>query len=125
MGFFDSLVSNLEKKAAKQQSAISKGRMKKTDEIKGGNSNIPQEAGMYRHVNKKTGEVEYVGQTDNLRVRQQQHARDGKLDTSTQDVHYSTARKGATKDDLCNTEKSHIKRNKPSGNKTIGGNGKR
>lgn len=80
---------------------------------------------MYRHVNKSTGKVEYVGQTDNLRVRQQQHARDGKLDTSKQDVHYAVAKKGSTKDDLCDTEKAHIKKKKPSGNKTRGGNGKR
>jgi len=109
----------------KKKSAIRSGRMKKTDKIKGSSSSIPEEPGMYRHVNKKTGEVEYVGQTDNLRVRQQQHARDGKLDTSKQNVEYSVAKKSATKDDLCNTEKAHIKRKKPSGNKTKGGNGKR
>ena len=133
MGFWNSvgkaLDSFTEKKTVererKKQSAISRGRMKKTDQIKGSSSNIPQEPGMYRHVNKQTGEIEYVGQTDNLRVRQQQHARDGKLNPSTQDVHYSIAKSSATKDDLCETEKDHIKRNKPSGNKTKGGNGKR
>lgn len=135
MGFWDTVGSALGKvaeaaekateKERKKQSAINSGRMRKTDKIKGSQASIPQEAGMYRHVNKTTGEVEYVGQTDNLRVRQQQHARDGKLDTSKHDVHYSVARAESTKDDLCNTEKDHIKRKQPSGNKTIGGNGKR
>ncbi|WP_434528783.1 hypothetical protein [Vibrio sp. K4] len=135
MGFLDNvgkvlgIVADTAGKVAererKKQSAINRGRMRKTDQIKGSSSNIPQEPGMYRHVNKQTGEIDYVGQTDNLRVRQQQHARDGKLNTSTHDVHYSVARNSATKDDLCETEKDHIKRNKPSGNKTKGGNGKR
>ena len=99
--------------------------MRKTNKIKGSDANIPAEAGMYRHVDRSTGEVVYVGQTNNLRVRQQQHMRDGKLDLAIHDVHYSVAREGATKDDLCDTEKAHIKRKKPSGNKTIGGNGRR
>ena len=109
----------------KKQSAINSGRMRKTNKIKGSDANIPAEAGMYRHVDRSTGEVVYVGQTNNLRVRQQQHMRDGKLDLAIHDVHYSVAREGATKDDLCDTEKAHIKRKKPSGNKTIGGNGRR
>lgn len=115
MGFLDNvgkvlgIVADTAGKVAererKKQSAINRGRMRKTDQIKGSSSNIPQEPGMYRHVNKQTGEIDYVGQTDNLRVRQQQHARDGKLNTSTHDVHYSVARNSATKDDLCETEK--------------------
>lgn len=109
----------------KNKSAIGVGRMKITDQVKGPHATIPPLPGMYRHINKITGEIEYVGQTDNLRVRQQQHAREGKLDLSKQDVHYSVARVDATKDDLCDTEKDHIKRKKPTGNKTKGGNGKR
>ncbi|MEH6454297.1 MAG: GIY-YIG nuclease family protein [Psychromonas sp.] len=107
------------------KSAITSGRMRITNKIKGSQSKIPQKAGMYRHVDRITGEIEYVGQTNNLRVRQQQHAREGKLDISKHDVHYSVAKNEATKDDLCDTEKAHIKKNKPSGNKTKGGNGKR
>ena len=124
MGFFDGVSKFLgdkldegkdrqEKLLKKHESAIKSGRMKQTDQVTGSNSNIPKEPGVYRHVNKQNGAVEYVGQTDDLRVRQQQHARDGKLDTSKQDIHYSVAKDGATKDDLCNTEKEHIKRKKP------------
>ncbi len=123
--FFVRVDKKVPKKELKKQSAINKGRMRKTDQIKGRGANIPQKPGIYRHVNKDNGKVEYVGQTNNLRVRQQQHARDGKLNTLKQYIYYSVAKNRATKDDLCNTEKAHIKSKKPSGNKTKGGNGRR
>jgi hypothetical protein len=107
------------------RSALPPGRMPRTDVIKGSNSPIPAAPGAYRHINKETGAIEYVGQSDNLRVRQQQHARDGKLDTEKQFVQYGKARPDATKDDLCNTERKHIATHSPSGNKTKGGNGRR
>ena len=122
---FAGVDKKVSKKELKKQSAIKKGRMRKTDQIKGRGASIPQKPGIYRHVNKDNGKVEYVGQTNNLRVRQQQHARDGKLNTLKQYIYYSVATIGATKDELCNTEKAHIKRKKPSGNKTKGGNGRR
>ncbi|MFI3190399.1 hypothetical protein BCS42_01875 [Crenothrix sp. D3] len=129
MGFLSSLfgasTEGTQNSQEKKQSALGKGRMKETDSIKGKNSPLPSKNGIYQHINKKTGEVEYVGQTDNLRKRQQEHARAGKLDTETQKVRFAVAREGATKDDLLQTEKAHIKRNKPSGNKTEGGNGRR
>jgi hypothetical protein len=106
-------------------SALPPGRMRKTDVIKGGESGIPAAPGAYRHINKQTGHIEYVGQTDNLRVRQQQHAREGKLDTTKQFVQYGVARVDASKDELCQTERDHIARHRPSGNKTKGGNGRR
>jgi hypothetical protein len=65
----------------------------------------------------------YVGQSNDLRVRQQQHARTGQLDTTKHVVQYTVARPDATKDDLCRTEQCHIARHSPSGNKTKGGNG--
>ena len=108
-----------------KRSAINRGRMHKTDQIKGSKSKIPPEPGVYRHVDKATGKNIYTGQTNNLRKRQQEHARKGKLNTSKHDVHWSSAKKLATKDDLCATEKAHIKRNKPINNKTRGGNGRR
>lgn len=106
-------------------SAIPSGRMRETDKIKGKDSTIPNKPGEYRHINKNTGEVEYVGQTNDLRKRQQEHARNGKLDTNEQKVAYSVAKPDATKDDLLKTEKDHIKRHNPSGNTYEGGNGRR
>lgn len=140
MGLFDTLSSigktliktaqNASMESYKRQesvrgSAIPPGRMRETDVVKGKKCNIPHEPGMYRHVNKETGKVEYAGQTNDLRKRQQEHARDGKLDTSTQKVAYSTSKPNATKDNLLKTEKEHIKRHDPSGNTYAGGNGRR
>ena len=107
------------------RSALPPGRMKMTDVIKGPGCAIPHEPGTYRHVDKKTKTIVYVGQSNDLRVRQQQHARSGRLDTATHAVQYRVARPDATKDDLCRTEQCHIERHKPIGNKTKGGNGRR
>ncbi len=132
MGLFDFLsdvakgvVEKAEQEASKRASALPSGRMKETDKIKGPDSPLPNAPGEYRHRNKSTGEVEYVGQTDNLRKRQQEHARNGKLDTDKQYVQYGEAKSTASKDDLLKTEVDHIARHKPSGNTTKGGNGRR
>ena len=140
MGIFDFLgkaATSAQKKAEQKQhemnhysknaigSAIPPGRMKETDKIKGKDSRIPQEPGIYRHRNKETDKIDYVGQTNNLRKRQQEHARNGKLNPETQYVQYSSSKKDASKDDLLQTEKDHIARHNPKGNTTKGGNGRR
>ncbi|HOE91388.1 MAG TPA: GIY-YIG nuclease family protein [Candidatus Cloacimonadota bacterium] len=136
MSFFNGLKNAISKVAEDERkrqtkqstshvSALPPGRMKETDTIKGKDCEIPNTPGAYRHINKETGEVDYVGQTDNLRKRQQEHERNGKLDTKSQTVACKEAKADASKDDLCNTERDHIKRHNPSGNKTKGGNGRR
>jgi hypothetical protein len=105
--------------------AIPRGRMKQTDIVTGPDSSLPHAPGVYRHVDKSTGTVDYVGQANDLRKRQQEHVRSGKLDPERQFVQYSEARETATKDDLCRTEVEHIARHHPSGNTTKGGNGRR
>jgi hypothetical protein len=99
--------------------------MHETDVIKGRECLIPRAPGAYRHIDKETETVVYVGQSNDLRVRQQQHARAGRLDTTMRVVQYALARPDATKDDLCRTEQRHIARHEPTGNKTKGGNGRR
>lgn len=99
--------------------------MRQTDVVKGQNSPLPKEPGMYRHRNKITNEIDYVGQTNNIRKRQQEHTRSGKLNPDTQYVQYGTCRDGSSKDTMLQTEKNHIKRHKPSGNSTGGGNGRK
>jgi hypothetical protein len=135
MGLFDflsdaakSVLEKVEQEANRHSargSALPSGRMRETDQVKGNDSPLPSSPGMYRHINKETGSVDYVGQTDNLRKRQQEHARTGKLDTDKQLVQYGVAKPDASKGDLCQTEVDHIARHKPSGNKTKGGNGRR
>lgn len=112
-------------KGSSGESSLPSGRMRETDKIKGKDSPLPDSPGVYRHRNKETREVDYVGQTDNLRKRTQEHARTGKLDTEKQYVQYGESKSGSSKDNLCKTEKDHIARHKPSGNKTKGGNGRR
>jgi len=106
-------------------SAVRPGRMRQTDKVKGADSPLPNKPGIYQHINKETGDREYVGQTNDLRVRQQQHVRCGKLDPETQYIRFAVAREDATKDDLCQTEIDHIARHNPAGNTTRGGNGRR
>lgn len=109
----------------KSRSAIPPGRMRQTDTIKGKDCPLPAEPGIYRHVNKKSGEVDYVGQTDNIRKRQQEHAREGKLNPVEQRIAWAQARSNATRESLLKTEKDHISRHNPSGNTYKGGNGRR
>lgn len=109
----------------KNRSAIPPGRMRQTDTIKGKDCPLPAEPGIYRHVNKKSGEVDYVGQTDNIRKRQQEHAREGNLNPVEQQIVWAQARSDATRESLLQTEKDHIGRHNPSGNTYKGGNGRR
>ncbi len=99
------------------------GRMKKTDIIVGPDSPIPNEPGIYRHIDKITNLIVYIGQSLNVRTRQQQHARSGKLDPDKHWVIYTTL-KTLSKVALRMIEKEHIKRHNPSGNTCKGGNGR-
>lgn len=99
------------------------GRMKKTDKIVGPDSTIPGEPGIYRHIDKITKTIIYIGQSLNVRTRQQQHARNGKLDPEKHWVVYTTL-KELSKTALRYIEKAHIKRHNPPGNLCKGGNGR-
>ncbi|WP_158301768.1 GIY-YIG nuclease family protein [Paenibacillus mesophilus] len=109
----------------KQFSALPPGRMREATIVKGDFCDIPESPGIYRHRNKSDSRIVYVGQTDNLRRRQQQHVSSGKLILDTMYIQYAVIKPEATKDDMLNTEKDHIKRHSPEGNKTKGGNGRR
>ena len=100
------------------------GRMFEDHDVKGKVCRIPNALGIYRHVDKVTGNVDYVGQSDNLRQRQQQHVQNGKLNLDTHKVAWKSLDNGS-KDDLCRTEVDHIARHNPGGNSTRGGNGRR
>lgn len=122
------LFNKAKEAAVKQEranlSSSGPGRMSKTDVIKGPDCKIPNSPGTYRHRDKETGKIVYIGDTQNLKKRQQEHARNGKLDTSKQYVEYSKSKEDATREERRQTEKDHIKRHNPSGNKTQGGNGR-
>ena len=94
-------------------SNLRSGRMATDTTVKGSACKIPSEPGVYRHVNSSTNQVEYVGQTDNLRKRQQEHVRNGKLDLDSSKVMWSGITNGS-KDDLCRIEREHIQRHNPN-----------
>lgn len=104
--------------------ALKPGRMKVARSVKGKDSQIPHSRGLYRHIDEATGEIDYIGQTDDLRARNQQHVLTGKLDLSGQRVEYSVADDSATKDQLRDDEAKHIAKHHPSGNKTSGREGR-
>lgn len=79
---------------------------RKTTVVKEPDCEVPNKPGLYRFVNDRTGDVEYVGQTKDLRRRLQQYARDGKLDLKKRSVDYSARR--LSRDDLVRIEKEYI-----------------
>ena len=106
-------------------SVIGPGRMRETDRVRGADCDTPNAPGVYRIRDKASGEIVYIGQTGDVRTRLQQHERSGRFDPETQKASYGIARDGALAQELCDTEKLHIARHRPSGNKTAGGNGRR
>ncbi|OPY55806.1 MAG: excinuclease ABC subunit C [Pelotomaculum sp. PtaU1.Bin035] len=99
------------------------GRMRQSNEVKGKDCQIPSEPGIYRHIDRENGDIGYVGQSKNLRARQQQHVREGKLNLEKQYVSYSVNSE-LNKTDLQRIEKEHIARHNPQGNTYRGGNGR-
>lgn len=89
-------VNNEYRKTMDERSSLKLGRMKESDCVKGENCKIPTTPGTYRHVNKETGAIDYVGDAVNLKKRQQEHARNGKLDLDTHKVQYGEAREDSS-----------------------------
>ena len=100
--------------------ALSSGRRRETDDL----ARLPREPGLYRHVNKETGATDYIGHSQDLRRRNQEHERLGKLDLDTQFIRYGVAKLDATAKQRQETEKAHISRLPPSGDKAKGGDGR-
>ena len=100
--------------------ALPSGRMRETDDL----ARLPREPGLYRHVNKETGATDDIGHSKDLRRRNQEHERLGKLDLDTQLIRYGVAKLDATPKQRQETEKAQISRLTPSSDKTKGGNGR-
>lgn len=112
-----------EEKAQQKSSrfALNRGRMRTAKKI----NKLPEQAGIYRFVNKVTGTVDYIGQTNNIKRRIGEHKRSGNFNSAIHNIVYGIAKANATRDALCFTEKQHIKKHRPRNNKTQGGNGRR
>jgi len=105
----------------RSSSAIGRGRMRATSEP----DDVPQAGGVYRHVYKRSRKVVYVGKSSNdLHRRQQEHVRSGRLNLKTMRIEFSPVSPTASETDLCRTERAHIERYRPRGNKHPGGNGR-
>ena len=107
------------------KSAIGPGRMKETDIIKGKDSPLNKEPSIYRFIDKETREINYVGQTNNIKRRTQEHTRNGEFNPNSQVVAFSNIKDSVNTDNLLHTEKKHISKHHPTDNKYIGGNGRK
>jgi hypothetical protein len=108
--------------------------VEKTPAIQGGvirrgppifNRPPPPEPVIYRHRNKETGKIDYIGATNNGSRRHNEHIRSGKFDPSQQDLGWQRARDGASPEDVYGHETKKIKQHRPPLNRRNGGGGPR
>ena len=102
---------------------LPRGRMKETNVVKGKDCKISSEPGIYYIKDKDTKSHKYIGQSNNVRQRIQQHTRDGRFNPETDIEAYST-NPNMGKPDLQRVEKEKIEKNKPTENIYAGGNGR-
>jgi len=83
----------------------------------------PAAKGEYRFVNTDTGEIGYVGQTNNLKRRKREHERARPDVAATHRFEWKQAHDKATSADLKDHERKKIKKKKPPLNRRAGGGG--
>ena len=99
----------------------SSGRPKKVF-VSDGLSQLPHVAGEYRHRDAK-GNITYIGETNDIRRRSQQHLRSGKLQ-SDYSIEYKIADGRSTSRTRREHEQEKIKQHNPVLNKSVGGEGR-
>ena len=102
-------------------SIYSSGRPKKLY-VSDGLSKLPSAAGEYRHRDSE-GNITYIGETNDIRRRSQQHFRSGKLQDGYS-VEYKIADGRSTSRTRRIHEQEKIKQHNPKFNKSIGGEGR-
>jgi hypothetical protein len=85
----------------------------------------PAEPVVYRHVNKETGKVDYIGVTNNGARRHEEHKRSGRFNPDQHILEHQPARSGASAEALYDHEKRKIKQHHPAMNQRSGGAGPR
>lgn len=103
-------------------SIYNSGRPKKYNPTTGKGEMPPSEAGEYR-IRDDEGNIVYIGETDNLKRRMQEHIRSGKLKTNYT-FEYQIADKNVTARTRREHEKEKIEQHKPALNKVKGGGGR-
>lgn len=101
------------------------GRPKKYNPTTGEGHKPPQTAGEYR-IRSKNGTLEYIGETNNLNRRMNEHLRSGKLPTGKcgGTIEWQTADPHSTSESRRVHERIKIAKHLPRGNKSIGGEGR-
>ena len=85
----------------------------------------PQRPGEYRWRNKKTGEIEYVGETNNLARRKAEHIKSDKpVSEDTHQFEWKKADDNSTSATRREHERQKIEQHNPSLNQRAGGGGR-
>lgn len=86
----------------------------------------PEKPGEYRYRNKETGEVEYIGETSNLKQRENQHERSDKpVSRETHDFEWKVADRRYGVDARREHEREKIEQHHPNQNQRNGGAGRK
>lgn len=102
-------------------SMYSSGRPKKVY-VSNGLENLPHAPGEYRHRDSE-GNITYIGETNDIRRRTQQHLRSGKL-REDYSVEYKVADGRSSSRTRREHEQQKIKQHNPTLNKSCGGEGR-
>jgi hypothetical protein len=85
----------------------------------------PCAPGEYRFRNRKTGKIDYIGETNNLKRRKSEHERSEKcISSGTHDFEYKLAHGRSTSNSRRKHEKIKIEQHKPQHNERAGGAGR-
>lgn len=103
---------------------VKRGRPEKFSPAKLTGSPIPDKPGVYRFRNRETGEIDYVGETNDVWRRVREHTGSGKLDPDKHDIEWKRADGRSTSITRREVEKEWITRHSPSGNRNSGGGGR-
>ena len=86
----------------------------------------PQKPGEYRWRNKKTGEIDYIGETNNLKRRKSEHERSSKpVSEKSHFFEWKTADGRFSVDKRREHEKTKINQHNPNLNLRAGGGGRK
>ena len=99
----------------------SSGRPRKVS-VSDGLNQLPHAPGEYRHRDAE-GNITYIGETNDIRRRSQQHLRSGKLQDDYS-VEYKIADGRSTSRTRRAHEQEKIKQHNPALNKSVGGEGR-
>lgn len=102
---------------------FNKGRMNRHDAISEKGSKPSNVAGLY-YIRDKDKQVQYVGLTNDLKRREKEHIKSGKINKERPFFDFHIPKSGTTYDDLRYEEKRKIAKYNPPLNKTSGREGR-